>query len=270
MNNMENFKNSLLLNKNDDNETKYEELKKERDILLSPKYQDFSNLILVTIGKEIEEQFPGVKFRLLCRTKSYDSFEKKAKKKIKQKSKLYDNIGYEIFIEEIPDDFETDDIEFNNKLKMLLKDRANFKNILTKAQLEHDDLIQQGKTPDYISRMQDDIFRSTYEKLVEYSNNLVKTAEENLAKRNGDCGLELANHIITYLCKHSKVLKKLGISPIAGREKEHTKRYTAYQSYHNTIQVKNRNLNVEHWIAELQATSSYSYDQAEERTCSSY
>lgn len=269
---MNKFKENLVVNndKIDVNQHRFERLKIERELFETPEYRNFSDLMLITIGKEIEEHYPGVEFNLVSRFKSYDSFEKKAWQKLKQNSTLYDNIGYEIVIKKIPDDFETEDMEFNAKLDKLLLKRANAHDRLIENQTAYDEFIRQSETPEYISEMSNPIFEDTFKRGKRSAEEAVELSKKYLNNKNDDCELELAEHIITYLCERSDKIKELGIANIPNRRKDHNERSREYRASHDCIKVYNQNSPVMGWTAEIQAKSYYRYKVAEERSCCSY
>ena len=70
------------------------------------KNQEFLDLLMIQIGKDIEEKFPGVKFRLISRIKTENSFSDKLEndlvglvdKKRIEEVKIYDVIALSIII----------------------------------------------------------------------------------------------------------------------------------------------------------------------------
>lgn len=108
--------------------------------------EEILDILMIQIGKDIEERFPGVKFRLISRIKTEKSLSDKVendlaglvdKKKIDE-IKIYDIIALSIIIEHIPDEVHTGDLSFDSHITELIQIRNDTKAFLKmhKAQMK--------------------------------------------------------------------------------------------------------------------------------------
>lgn len=133
------------------------------------KNQEFLDLLMIQIGKDIEEKFPGVKFRLISRIKTENSFSDKLEndlvglvdKKRIEDVKIYDVIALSIIIEDVPDNIKANDSSFDSHMEELIGIRKD-----SKLNLE----LHQNELNEYKSRI---------ELLQEKSINKLKWKEEN-------------------------------------------------------------------------------------------
>ncbi len=97
------------------------------------KNQEFLDILMIQMGKDIEEKFPGVEFRLISRIKTEKSFSDKLendliglvdKKKIED-VKIYDTIALSIIIESVPDDIKANDPSFDSHMAELIRMRKD-------------------------------------------------------------------------------------------------------------------------------------------------
>ncbi|MBO5349134.1 MAG: hypothetical protein J6A89_04880 [Clostridia bacterium] len=90
--------------------TNEQTLTEEYKKLTSPKSVEEAGRILLSLGKEIESRFPGVKFYLKARFKSPHSFREKVKKMKdndqNDEKTIYDMIGFRLVIENVENDFQ--------------------------------------------------------------------------------------------------------------------------------------------------------------------
>lgn len=132
---------------------------------------EFLDLLMIQIGKDIEENFPGVRFRIISRIKTEKSFSDKLendliglmdKKKIEE-VKIYDIIALSIIIEHVPHNIKSNDASFNSHISDLIDIRENTKaslklhkeqladfrrriEVLEKRKQEKNDLKQENDT----------------------------------------------------------------------------------------------------------------------------
>lgn len=94
---------------------------------------EFLDLLMIQIGKDIEENYPGVRFRLISRIKTEKSFGDKLnndliglvdKKKIEE-VKIYDIIALSIIIEHVPHNIKSNDLSFDTHISELIAMRQN-------------------------------------------------------------------------------------------------------------------------------------------------
>lgn len=99
------------------------------------KNQEILDFLMIQIGKDIEQRFPGVKFRLISRIKTEKSLSDKVendlagltdKKKISE-LEIYDIIALSIIIEKVPDEIKTGDASFDDRISELIHIRNDSK-----------------------------------------------------------------------------------------------------------------------------------------------
>ena len=129
--------------------------------------QEFLDMLMIQIGKDIEEKFPGVKFRLISRVKTERSFHDKLendlvglvdKKKIDE-VRIYDIIALSIVIESVPDVVKSNNSSFNSHISELICSRND-----TKAYIEA-----------HISRIKE------YESRIENLRSIINVLKSNIA-----------------------------------------------------------------------------------------
>ena len=100
--------------------------------------QEVLDMLMIQIGKDIEEKFPGVKFRLIARIKTEKSFQDKLdndlaglvdRKKIEE-VRIYDIIALALIIEEVPDSIKSNNESFNSHIAELIGSRNDTKTYL--------------------------------------------------------------------------------------------------------------------------------------------
>lgn len=93
-----------------ENNDKKRQLITEHEFLNSDVSKKFTEELLVELGKEMEQIFPGVSFVLSARYKSDVSFAGKLERILertdKTKNEIYDNIGFKIVVTSLPDVIE--------------------------------------------------------------------------------------------------------------------------------------------------------------------
>ena len=107
---------------------------------------EFLDLLMIQIGKDIEENFPGVRFRLISRIKTEKSFADKLEndliglvdKKRIEEVKIYDIMALSIIIDHVPHNIKSNDASFDAHISELIEIRENTKASLKlhKKQLE--------------------------------------------------------------------------------------------------------------------------------------
>lgn len=100
--------------------------------------EEVLDILMIQIGKDIEEKFPGVKFRLISRIKTEKSFTDKLEndlaglvdiKKIEEVN-IYDIIALSIIVEKVPGEVITNDPSFDSHISELLDIRHETKTYL--------------------------------------------------------------------------------------------------------------------------------------------
>ena len=126
------------------------QLKLDKKIELLKSYEEFSksekimDIIMIQLGKEIEEKFPKVKFRIISRIKAKESFSNKVSNLlIKAKNEeeiskinIYDTIGLSVIIEEVLEYLNTSDDEFNNHINEIITRRSDTQSIIDMTKKE--------------------------------------------------------------------------------------------------------------------------------------
>ena len=113
---------------------------------------EFLDLLMIQIGKDIEENFPGVRFRLISRIKTEKSFADKLEndliglvdKKRIEEVKIYDIIALSIIIDHVPHNIKSNDASFDSHISELIEIREN-----TKASLK----LHEKQLEDYKHRI---------------------------------------------------------------------------------------------------------------------
>lgn len=266
------FKKHLIANVDKYKTEKLNSLRRTHEMLKQPAYEQFTNNVFLAIGHELETFFPTLDFRLVQRFKTDYSFENKYNQKINKaysqnhriddidNVKLKDSIGYEIIIENIPDNFLTNNQTFDKALRKLLKKRKNAYDELEQLKGKYDDFLQ--KYQDYHSI--DPNFDEVYQTAKAGFENQITAAENYYLEKKDHCELELASFIITYLSENSQRMHYLGIQSVPNTLKEHNERYLDYRATHNCIEVQDKNSPHNGWIAEIQGKSSYRHSVGEE------
>ena len=136
---------------------------------------EFLDLLMIQIGKDIEENFPGVKFRLISRIKTEKSFADKLEndliglvdKKRIEEVKIYDIMALSIIIEHVPHNIKSNDASFDSHISELIEIREN-----TKASLK----LHKKQLEDYKQRINNLLERKN-EKAILQQENYEKIAE---------------------------------------------------------------------------------------------
>lgn len=182
---------------------KRKELKELYDNLT--KNDEFLDIIMLQIGKDIEEKFPEVKFRILARIKSPESFDAKREndllgltdKKEIEKVNIYDIIALSIIIEEVPDTVKANDEKFDTHMKELIGLRNETKIIIEKYENE---------IKEYENRIREDeeSFRVHNEQL-KTNEQMIEDVERQLIQNTDN---EELLRTIEYLKSTEKYIKK--------------------------------------------------------------
>ena len=217
----------------DHSNTIYDKLKEQHMLLTNnPIYTNFSLKVMLAMAEEIETSFPGIKFKLRLRTKSFNSFNKKAEKLQAENSDIpiYDNIGMKIIVTGI------DSEKFQPKEPELLKLSRQITNIQ-----QNIDSLQQNSNP---------IYEGLISSLNNSSANLVSQYQFTVSK-----------HILEFLLSDSSRFRELGIESIPIRRKSFNTD-TKYIAEHAGI----RSSKMPSWISELQSVTLENYNIAHNGT----
>lgn len=295
-----NFKERLSVN---DKQTKTKEEKEEDyrkklmdqyEFLTSDSSLEFTQKVFMTLGREIEESFPGVKFRLKGRVKSRESAEEKINRIInksdKNDKKIFDTLGFCLVIDEIP---------FSAKIKHNLCQKSLNKRAVVKTQIAEQNLKLMRQLERYEKSEKDEmslikekeqaledikqlIDEEKYNELLQlidkdkkmFSDHekqhivhigdiqyAITKLKEQYELRDRECNNYLARHILNKIIDESPSLSKLGISRIPHRAKVHDGGKTGYYvAFHDSVQSsKNKN-----WVLEIQAMSHQNYEESRE------
>lgn len=119
--------------------TTIEKSKNEKRVEMNKLYKsltentEFLDLLMIQLGKDIEENFPGVRFRIISRIKTEKSFGDKLEndliglvdKKRIEEVKIYDIIALSLIIEHVPHNIKSNDPSFDSHILELIDIRSN-------------------------------------------------------------------------------------------------------------------------------------------------
>lgn len=254
------------------------------NLLKSKSYENYTDVVLSTLGKELENYFSPSDFRLKYRYKSKKSFYANISKDSSNKDLssdfnkyiTYDVIGMRLVIENIPENFDIDEefikkskikIQFlKTKLYHLQKDLYNSNDsksiteINNKIEYINDKIKYLNKCVNFKnlltkkSLIQKDInlidkkLRKHPSPILEQERNQAFLILESL---NNSLGLIAGNFAINEILKKSSNLKKLGIYLDSSRQK-----YFNDLNGYNSIHFCLKSSLYPAWVAELQDRSS--------------
>lgn len=109
--------------------------------------QEFLDILMLQIAKDIETKYPGVQFRIISRIKSPDSFSAKVENDLMDVGEIskindvmiYDIVALSIIIENVPDDIKANDPKFDSHIKDLINMRNESKINIDKYKAEISD-----------------------------------------------------------------------------------------------------------------------------------
>ena len=254
------------------------------NLLKSKSYENYTDVVLSTLGKELENYFSPSDFRLKYRYKSKKSFYANISKDSSNKDLssdfnkyiTYDVIGMRLVIENIPENFDIDEefikrskikIQFlKTKLYHLQKDLYNSNDsksiteINNKIEYINDKIKYLNKCINFKNLL-------TKKSLIQKDINLIDkklrkhpspTLEQErnqafliLESLNNSLGLIAGNFAINEILKKSSSLKKLGIYLDSSRQK-----YFNDLNGYNSIHFCLKSSLYPAWVAELQDRSS--------------
>ncbi len=254
------------------------------NLLRSKSYENYTDVVLSTLGKELENYFSPSDFRLKYRYKSKKSFYANISKDSSNKDLssdfnkyiTYDVIGMRLVIENIPENFDIDEefikrskikIQFlKTKLYHLQKDLYNSNDsksiteINNKIEYINDKIKYLNKCINFKNLL-------TKKSLIQKDINLIDkklrkhpspTLEQErnqafliLESLNNSLGLIAGNFAINEILKKSSSLKKLGIYLDSSRQK-----YFNDLNGYNSIHFCLKSSLYPAWVAELQDRSS--------------
>lgn len=274
------------------------ELKEEYDRMNSPESKEYTEKILLEMGKEIQRRFPGVDFILKARFKSPKSHQGKIdrfmKKDVKSDKQIYDTIGFCLIVRSVSDNFE-----FNHALcEMSVEDRVNIgleidneKSSLRLLEKEYQSIMEEyNKLYDVnaIRKKIEDLKKSDEpdEEMIQLLENslkgqeLIKSLAERLINEVDKKGKKvikignqyyeatdnkinemIATHIMNKLTNDETFMQSLNLKTLDNRKKFHDGGKSGYyRAYHDAIG------STEHpwWKAEVQALSYQNYVNSKE------
>ena len=133
------------------------------------------DMLMMQLGKEVERIFPNLKFVLLGRIKSPQSFEDKMEnalnkcqdtKSVKE-IQIYDIIGLNVIVEDVPNDLTLDtfrksesyDKDFESNISEYLLRKKVLESDIIKCQKSHERCEEQLKKVDRIKKKKAESFR---------------------------------------------------------------------------------------------------------------
>lgn len=249
-----NFKNSLKEKVNITPQQRKVQLDEKYKLLKSKEMSNFTNIILASFGKEIEEKYPTIKYDLKERDKSLDSKNKKLNKKLFEDKtppmevELYDTIGFRLVVTEIPYEFKTGDPEFDRNFESMLLERANAEEAYNEQNAVYEEFTER-----FCNEKEDSI--ELYKFAEQEAKKNLKNVYDTWQLKIDECELVLSDYLIKFLSENSMTAKKFNLSNIPGRLKTHRKE-NGYYATHNGIEVSDKNSPYYGWMAELQGKSS--------------
>lgn len=254
------------------------------NLLRSKSYENYTDVVLSTLGKELENYFSPSDFRLKYRYKSKKSFYANISKDSSNedlssdfnKYITYDIIGMRLVIEKIPDNFNIDE-EFIKKSKIKIQFLKNRVYSLQGNLHTTTDSVAINKINDKIEYINNKIkyltkyinFKTLLEKrsLIQKNINfidkkLAKSSNPSLERErqqafllleslNNSLGLIAGHFAISHILENSESLHKLGIYLESSRQK-----YFNDLNGYNSIHFCLKSSLYPSWVAELQDRSS--------------
>lgn len=234
-----------------DSKSKKVTLEEERKKMLSDESIDLFKKVILEIGNELQKM--KIKCEVKARVKSEKSFNKKEAEKINDEKsnnfRIYDNLGIEIIIDEIPEDmaFYNDSV-VNTKTK----NEGKKQNKLDRIQI----LSEKSKAEFNLKKCKRELEHETSENEIA----LKKEKYNNSKKSYDDIEYLYQHNVEKYLRAYIMQALDKNISEIDERNKDHSKyRYKAYHTSFSYIDPKlSQNI-----ISELQITNRTDYKRAD-------
>lgn len=254
------------------------------NLLKSKSYENYTDVVLSTLGKELENYFSPSDFRLKYRYKSKKSFYSNISKDSSNedlssdfnKYITYDIIGMRLVIENVPDNFNIDE-EFIKKSKIKIQLLKNTIYSLQKNLYSSTDSVEINRINDKIEYTNSKIkyltkcinFKKISEQraFIQKNIDLIDKKLENapnpslehernqafllLENLNNSLGLIAGHFAISNILENSENLQKLGIYLDSSRQK-----YFNDLNGYNSIHFCLKSSLYPAWVAELQDRSS--------------
>lgn len=251
------------------------------NLLKTPKYQNFTDVVLSTLGQELENFLAPDNFRLKYRYKSEKSFCKNISKDTHivennfssqlNKYITYDIIGMRLVIENVPEDFKISDNFINKcqdekdvlakKIYDLITNKDSQTNTSNNTYMEHvlDEIKYLESCINFDNLLlQRNELRKKVIKMKECTNDYnctnadLKSAMTILNNLDNTLGMIVGDFCITDILENSDNLKKLGLYLDKSREK-----YFNDSSGYNSKHFCLRSSLYPEWVSELQDRSSF-------------
>ena len=200
---------------------------------------------MLSIGKEIEENFKNVGFELRLRYKSFNSFYKKIEKITREpitKNRIYDNNKIKIIVNDVPSDYKTKDLF----LADILEEQRHYEKLVQKTQDDLDTFVKE-----YIDTGNKQLYKIAKDAKLENVHDKLLA----LDKIKDAAQMYISKNILEFLLNDSKRLSKYEITNIPDRRKSFNTT-VGYVAEHATLESKKLN----NWVLELQSKSSYQYE----------
>ncbi|MBO5004053.1 MAG: hypothetical protein J6D03_02130 [Clostridia bacterium] len=251
-----------------------QELQAQYEYLNNEYSQIFMRNVLYVLGREIEREFPGVRFSLCERTKSETSHKKKQEKVLKKESnkdkKIFDTLGCCLVIEHIP--FGTNiehklcqkhlterarkytEIEENKlKLKKTIQEYKQLEEEEEKEIQEDNKEIQELEEKANASeatrkkvklkkerlertKERNRIEKESHQKHISTIEELIQTYQQQYDVEDKEANNALARHILNKIIDMPIIAKKLGITRVPHRSKVHDGGKSGYYiAFHDSL-----------------------------------
>lgn len=237
------------------------------NLFKSDKYIEFTDLVLSTIGSEIERFFPDINIELIYRVKSKSSYNNKTSihhdlldnDSTSSKTQIFDTYGMKLVINHVPlktnaIDVISNDLEEKEKkltsrpseeLKKKVDELKYLKNI-------YDTRINTSKGLYKVKHQYDKFAKTNNISAQEHFKEKIELYNLQLENLKNKSEYYMAKYIFEYVLENSETLHKLGITQQDNRRKSVDKE-NGYKAEHYGLQSKY----LPHWCSEFQTKSSY-------------
>lgn len=274
-----------------------EELQNKYKILTTGEVQGYMQYIFLTIGQEIEKNFPGVQFYLKGRVKSPNSYNEKIERILRKDSKkekdIFDTIGFCIVIEKIPygvnidhklcrkhltqrerirtriesatiklEDLKNKYAEENEEYKLEVEEVKEELELLKKLGADETAIKKKeariAKLENWVQREKDNNNGH-----ISTQEELIEAIQEQYDMKDMECNNDLARHVLNKIIESPEMAKKLGIARVPHRAKVHDGGKSGYYvACHDTIKtskLKDLGMDV---VMEIKAMSEQNYRES--------
>ena len=272
-----------------------QELRAQYDKMNSPESWQYTEEVLLAMGKKIQQEFPGVDFILKARGKSIESHEGKISRLDNSNDsdgkQIYDNHGFRLIIKDVADDFKFEHalckLNVAQRIKIALdirNEKSSIKLINKKYEKfldNYDELggsteleqaikeLEQSKSQNIQLlntlkrtlkklKMQEIMITELHKELESKDSKILKMGKNYYEFTNDYINSMMATHIMNSITKDKSFMKSLGLRILPWRKKFHAGGKSGYyRAYHDSLGSTRKGF--EWWKLELQALSYSDY-----------